>query len=520
MTTGRNAWAVFGAVVLLNSWGVSGGVHAQDLPRRVYDRCIRSAVSIKILMDGPDGARVLGGGSGTLIDPRGYVLTNFHVVGRTEPGHGGLTGDLYHSQGYVLLGMVGSDREQVQHKWVGQVVRGDPNLDLALVRIIKSVRDDAPVRGRRFPFIRLADFRSVRGGEAVWAIGFPLDSATVNVTAGNVSSFAMNHRGEVAWLRTDAEFNPGNSGGMLVDKKCRLVGVPTAVMLANSRTRAISEVERARPVSQIPREWLRAMRSRRLVRDLQIRDVPALDVSRPLRWTVSGDQGDEHLAGMYWFHLPALRPARVVVDGARVALLVRDKRGRKVAEGVGSVRIPERVSPRLDLMVQIPPGGSGTRLTLHFLPEQPAAPRAVAHRAPEASSGGRLHADLVPLGPGGDVAPAPRAPAGRVRIVGRVVDAAGRPVSGAFLMLGKPGVDLEGPAHRLGRNEISRAEFQRLLVGQAQSDASGHFVLSGASPGTRHMIFAASEDRGIGTTVVMVPSGQAVVRIPPVQVRP
>ena len=91
----------------------------------------------------------IGSGSGTVIDARGYVLTNFHVVGNVQ------TGRLHNQKNTVLLGLVKSSRESVKYGWKGRIVRADPRLDLALVRITHDLRD-RPVGPHKFPTLAVA----------------------------------------------------------------------------------------------------------------------------------------------------------------------------------------------------------------------------------------------------------------------------------------------------------------------------------------------------------------------------
>lgn len=144
-----------------------------------------------------------GAGSGVIISPDGYALTNHHVVrgaGRVE----GVLED-------------GSAAE-------AEVVGADPDTDLALLRL----------SGRGHAAARLGNSDALRVGELSIAIGNPL-GLQATVTVGVISALRRTLRGESGRLiedviQTDAALNPGNSGGALVDARGEVVGVNTAII--------------------------------------------------------------------------------------------------------------------------------------------------------------------------------------------------------------------------------------------------------------------------------------------------
>ncbi len=146
--------------------------------------------------------RMEGTGSGIIIDPEGYILTNNHVV-----------------QGADQLTVTLADGKPYK----GKVVGTDSRTDLAVIRI----RGSNP-----FAYIPLGDSSSLRIGDWVLAVGSPF-GLEQTVTAGIISairqSLMIEGRSFRNLIQTDAAINRGNSGGPLVNLRGELVGVNTAI---------------------------------------------------------------------------------------------------------------------------------------------------------------------------------------------------------------------------------------------------------------------------------------------------
>ncbi len=160
---------------------------------------------------GPQGERRRRSlGSGVIVDSRGYILTNNHVVEKADEIE-------------VQL----SD----ESSFAAEVVGADPETDLAVIRIESD---------EEFPFALLGDSNELVVGEWVLAIGNPFGFGHT-VTAGIVSAKErMIQRGSYDdFIQTDAAINPGNSGGPLVNMKGQVVGINSNIISASGGSMGI-----------------------------------------------------------------------------------------------------------------------------------------------------------------------------------------------------------------------------------------------------------------------------------------
>ena len=142
-------------------------------------------------------------GSGVIVDPRGYILTNNHVV---------------ENAGTVEV-RLSDDR-----KFPATIVGRDPKTDLAVLKI------DVPAGS--LPVATLGDSDSLRAGQWAIAIGNPF-GLDRTVTIGHISATGRTHVGVAtyeAFIQTDASINPGNSGGPLLNIEGKVIGINTAIV--------------------------------------------------------------------------------------------------------------------------------------------------------------------------------------------------------------------------------------------------------------------------------------------------
>jgi S1-C subfamily serine protease len=167
----------------------------------VVEQVLPSVVNVKV-----EGFGGQGEGSGVVIDEKGIILTNSHVVA-----------------GSTDVQIIFHDGKEED----GKVLGADPDRDLAVVQV-----DDTGLDA-----IEIGNSSDLRLGDEVVAVGFPLGLGGPTVTKGIVSGEDRTIEADsgfagieclVGLLQTDAAINPGNSGGALVDRAGRLVGINTA----------------------------------------------------------------------------------------------------------------------------------------------------------------------------------------------------------------------------------------------------------------------------------------------------
>lgn len=148
----------------------------------------------------PEAGPQAGLGSGVIVSPEGYILTNNHVI-----------------EGAAEIEVVLTDRRRARAKVIGT----DPDIDLAVLRIELD----------RLPVITWGKSDQLQVGDQVLAIGNPFGVGQT-VTSGIVSALGRNQLGINTFenfIQTDAAINPGNSGGALVDYQGHLMGINTAI---------------------------------------------------------------------------------------------------------------------------------------------------------------------------------------------------------------------------------------------------------------------------------------------------
>jgi serine protease Do len=317
-------------------------------------------------------------GSGVIVDPAGYILTNNHVIEKAQD----ITVRLSDSR-----------------KFTATLVGRDPKTDLAVLKV------EAP---GPLPVVELGDSERLRVGQWVVAIGNPF-GLDRTVTVGIVSATARNRVGVTTYenfIQTDASINPGNSGGPLLNLDGRVVGINTAIVAAGQGIGFSIPINEAKSVmaqlvakGRVVRGWLGILIqdvTDELAGSFGVREREGVLVADVMKG------GPAETAG--------LRPGDVIVDLNEAKIReVPDlqRRVANVAPGqtikVGVVR--DRSPQRLEVRVGEMPAEDPTRASVEQGPEgfglqiEPLAPD-TAERLGLPFSQGLLVTDVMSGGPG------------------------------------------------------------------------------------------------------------------------
>ena len=214
-------------------------------PRGIYERLSPGVVTvISIFEDAPsilDSGGERGQGSGFVLDGRGYIATNAHVV--TTAGDSGTV-----RAEEVYVGFADGNRVKAE------IVGDDPNADVALLKV--------DPRDLKLTPLRLGTPETIAVGEPVAAIGSPfgeeqsLSIGVISAVDRNIQSLTRFTIGNA--IQTDAAINPGNSGGPLLDSRGRVIGINAQI---KSQSGGGEGVGFAIPVDAVRRS-LRELRGR------------------------------------------------------------------------------------------------------------------------------------------------------------------------------------------------------------------------------------------------------------------
>ncbi|MEW6207930.1 MAG: trypsin-like peptidase domain-containing protein [Acidobacteriota bacterium] len=213
-------------IILSLSYGSMASQQSEQKPKTVLlditeiaERVNEIVVNVRSNSEGGESL-----GSGFIIDKRGLIVTNFHLISNTQPRRGGQT-ESTSTKLATNISVTLNDSRQFPASVKGY----DEATDIAILEIVT----DKPL-----PTGELGDSDALKVGEWVIAIGNPL-GLDHTVTLGIVSAKGRTGFGGQFddFLQTDAAINPGNSGGPLVNAQGKIVGINTLVL---ERTQGLS----------------------------------------------------------------------------------------------------------------------------------------------------------------------------------------------------------------------------------------------------------------------------------------
>lgn len=186
-------------------------------PTRPLQICqnLQATVSLEVPVD---GRSAVSGGSGSVITTLGHILTNLHVVANPD------TGRPYNTQQVARVYVTTQANRPPQFAYIAHIERLDAPNDLALLRISARSNGGLLPADLNLPALPIGDSDYVSVGDELSITGYPaLGGDTVTCNTGRISGFTN------GFMKTDAQLNPGNSGGSAVNMNGDLVGVPTEI---------------------------------------------------------------------------------------------------------------------------------------------------------------------------------------------------------------------------------------------------------------------------------------------------
>jgi serine protease Do len=255
-------WFWFQVLIFLGMWPSHGlGADRALTPREIYE--LDSSAVVMIIGYSTSGQRG-NGGTGSIIQQDGLVLTNAHVVIEE------LTGKPYPRLTIYLKPdrVNGDPKADLSRSVKGRVVAFSEPLDLALLKLDGL---SGP-----FPILELDDSDRIEIGDRVVAIGHPEQGGLWTLTTGTISAQFENFNATKgkSVFQTETGLNRGNSGGPLLDTSGRMVGINTAIARVSPDGLPITSISFSLK-SNVAKQWLREQGV--VFHDPPATEKPALD---------------------------------------------------------------------------------------------------------------------------------------------------------------------------------------------------------------------------------------------------
>jgi serine protease Do len=299
----------------------------RDIVKKVVPAVVSIESKMKAQRGGPSGEQTtvpMGYGSGVIIDPKGLILTNYHVVNGAESVEVRLPDG---------------------RKFAGKDIHTDRKTDVATIRI----NSDKPL-----PFLELGDSDAMEVGDRVLAVGSPFGLAG-SVTHGIISAKSRNIRINQYedFLQTDAAINPGNSGGPLINLEGKVIGINSAIKSKSGGFQgvglAISSNLARTIMNQLEKEGV----VKRAYLGVQIRDIDA-DLGARLRVA----EGSGVVVTKIFDESPAAK------GGLQVTDILTSISGKPVRDGTELSKVVAKLPVNAPVLVDLIRNGKPMQLRL------------------------------------------------------------------------------------------------------------------------------------------------------------
>ncbi len=183
--------------------------------------------------------------TGSIIDPRGLIITNFHCIGDNE------TGEYYNADGVDYVYMTLDPRDPPKLQFIAQTVDADAGKDIAVLRIIATTNGEPPADCLNLPSITLNMDAEVKIGTKVTSVGYPgVGGDTLTIANGQVVGFdeySMSGQGRTyEAIKYDASDSAGISGGPIINEDFEQIAIAHAGRTDNEKG---GELSLARPIA-------------------------------------------------------------------------------------------------------------------------------------------------------------------------------------------------------------------------------------------------------------------------------
>jgi len=210
----KRLYMVFLSILVIGFWVLESYAYALT-PKEIYQRVSPGVVFVYASEGHGKGS----GGTGSIIREDGLVITNAHIFTRKDSPEP--ISDIW-----IFLKpkkVTGNPKTDLARRYRGKIVTYDRELDLALLKIVKT---DLPLTQVSF-----GDSNKTVIGDQAYAIGHPEQGGLWSLTSGVISAYRNNYAGVPGknLFQTDASINRGNSGGPLLDEQGLMIGINSMI---------------------------------------------------------------------------------------------------------------------------------------------------------------------------------------------------------------------------------------------------------------------------------------------------